>query len=145
METHNFHLYIGSKAMIAEMHGENMDKILMSHRCENFVGITNQLFAEKPVCLICINPGEIDNNETEFYLDESKLILRPLNSITESEAREYRKLYEPNPNFCTTDPWWEKELLSLKNPSHRLMWLIKMGFDIGLIPKEKFILTIEPK
>lgn len=132
METNNFHHYIGSKALIAEMHGPEMNDILLTHSCEFFGGIVNTEFSEKPVCIICINPGEVDSAETEFYLDEAKLILKSNNNIlTRNEQKDYLKM-----NFT------ENRSL-LFNQAAEIAWLIKNGYDVGLIPEGKFILTTD--
>lgn len=144
MKTDNFHLYIGSKAKIAEMYGPEMNDVLMEYPCANFIGIGNRKFKNKLACLVYKNQEDRSQGElNSFYLDEARLILRPMKSMTEKEAKEYGEIYEPVSNICTNDSWWEKDMLVFRNPLKRILWLIENGFDVGLIPASRLILTMK--
>lgn len=127
METYNFHLYIGSKARIAELHGPEMNDILMEHSCD-IMGISDSMYSEGPIILI----QHGTEGETEFFLSEAKLILRPKNDKCTMEEQK---------DYLTID--LNENRNRIFNQAAKIAWFIKNGFDVGLIPEDKFMLTTD--
>lgn len=129
METNNFHLYIGSKASVA------LDsQLIVIKSCQTLIsfGITDeQPLKNMGFFRLCFSADET-NDEYHYTSEElPKLILRPLNDMRQEEIKE----------FMTVD--FNENRSKVANDTAKAVWYIKNGFDVGLIPKSKFILTTD--
>lgn len=140
METHNFHYYIGSKAEIFNHDLFPGAKVTLS--CQNFSGIffqRNSKGSSEWMAMFNSEPGEMI-----MVFKYLKLVLRPIESMTNKELVHYRSILSPTrPNFDLHSSWTEREEWDILTAMKRNDWLIKKGFDVGLIPREKYILTTE--
>jgi hypothetical protein len=131
MNTHNFHFYIGSDAKITS----GNDKT--PWQCKHFIGVCKSNYGNREEILLFDNGA---GDSVEFFLNDCKLILRPIGSMNGKESEEYNKYYSPNNAGCMTDAWWEKEKRRFDQINAQFLWLIEKGFDVGLIPENKVII-----
>lgn len=113
MEAKTLALYLGCQVRFMQN-----DKLTL-------VGIDED--SELPV--ICLLEGK---HRRVFSIDEIKLLLRPLSSMTEEEAEEIWYMAEPKHVLTTTRTGNITVQVALS--SERTRWLLSKGFDLfGLI------------